>query len=291
MHTMDEDILIPIENRIIMLRGRQVLLDRDLAELYSVETKVLNQTVKRNIDRFPEDFMFQLNEQEFQDWRSQIVTSNSVKMGLRRRPFAYTEQGIAMLSGLLHSERAVKMNIMIMRAFVAMRHFLLNNAQLFQRIEKVELRQAKMEDNLERILDKMEGVQPKQGIFFDGQVFDAYVFVSKLIQIARREVVLIDNYVDESVLTLLDKRQAGVSAKIYTLHNSRIFRLDVDKHDEQYPSIEIIPFNQSHDRFLLIDNEVYLIGASLKDLGKKWFGISLMKDWTAEEILDKTKTQ
>ena len=274
-----------------MLRGRQVLLDRDLAELYSVETKVLNQTVKRNIDRFPEDFMFQLNEQEFQDWRSQIVTSNSVKMGLRRRPFAYTEQGIAMLSGLLHSEHAIKMNIMIMRAFVAMRHFLLNHAQLFQRIEKVEIRQSKIEEHMEKILDKMEGVQPRQGIFFDGQVFDAYVFVSKLIQMARHEVVLLDNYVDESVLTLLDKRQAGVSAKIYTSQNSRIFRLDIDKHDEQYPSIEIIPFNQSHDRFLLIDKEVYLVGASLKDLGKKWFGISLMKDWTAKEILDKTKTQ
>ena len=275
----------------MMIRGRQVLLDRDLAELYSVETKVLNQTVKRNISRFPEDFMFQLNEQEYQDWRSQIVTSNSVKMGLRRKPFAYTEQGIAMLSGLLHSEHAIKMNIMIMRAFVAMRHFLLNNAQLFQRIEKVELRQSKMEDNMNRILDKMEGVQPKQGIFFDGQVFDAYVFVSRLIQMAQSEVVLIDNYIDENVLTLLDKRQTGVSARIYTSQNSRIFRLDLDKHDEQYPLIKIIPFNHSHDRFLLIDNEVYLIGASLKDLGKKWFGISLMKDWTAKDILDKTNTQ
>jgi hypothetical protein len=288
---MDENILIPIENRIMMIRGKQVLLDRDLAELYSVETKVLNQTVKRNIDRFPEDFMFQLNELEFQEWRSQFVTSNSIKMGMRRKPFAYTEQGIAMLSGLLHSEHAIKMNIMIMRAFVAMRHFLLNNAQLFQRIEKVELRQSKIEDKMGRILDKMEDVQPKQGIFFDGQVFDAYVFVSKLIQMAQRDVVLIDNYVDESVLTLLDKRQTGVSARVYTSQKSRIFQLDIDKHDEQYPSITIIPFNHSHDRFLLIDDEVYLIGASLKDLGKKWFGISLMKDWTAKEILDKTKTR
>ena len=288
---MDEKILIPIENRIMMIRGKQVLLDRDLAELYSVETKVLNQTVKRNIDRFPEDFMFQLNELEFQEWRSQFVTSNSIKMGMRRKPFAYTEQGIAMLSGLLHSEHAIKMNIMIMRAFVAMRHFLLNNAQLFQRIEKVELRQSKIEDKMERILDKMEDVQPKQGIFFDGQVFDAYVFVSKIIQMAQRDVVLIDNYVDESVLTLLDKRQTGVSARVYTSQKSRIFQLDIDKHDEQYPSIKIIPFNHSHDRFLLIDDEVYLIGASLKDLGKKWFGISLMKDWTAKEILDKTKTR
>lgn len=219
------------------------------------------------------------------------MTSNSIKMGMRRKPFAYTEQGIAMLSGLLHSEHAIKMNIMIMRAFVAMRHFLLNNAQLFQRIEKVELRQSKIEDKMGRILDKMEDVQPKQGIFFDGQVFDAYVFVSKLIQMAQRDVVLIDNYVDESVLTLLDKRQTGVSARVYTSQKSRIFQLDIDKHDEQYPSITIIPFNHSHDRFLLIDDEVYLIGASLKDLGKKWFGISLMKDWTAKEILDKTKTR
>ena len=284
---MDNENLALIESRIMNLRGQPILLDRDLADLYGIETKVLNQTVRRNIERFPEDFMFQLDEEELEDWRSQFVTSNSIKMGVRHKPYAFTEQGVAMLSGLLRSEQAIRTNILIMRAFVAMRRFLLSNAQVFHRLERVEFRQSELEENVGRILDKLDGAQPRQGLFFDGQVFDSYLFIVELLRRAQSRIVLIDNYIDDTVLTMLDKRLPGVSAQIYTSHFPQTLQLDLTRHNAQYPAIEIHMFDKSHDRFLLIDDDVYLIGASLKDIGKKWFGVSLIKDWTTNDLLAK----
>ena len=298
---------LPVENKveslIRVIRGQQVMLDRDLAELYGVETKRLNEQVKRNIERFPEDFMFQLTKEEFENWKSQFATSNSIVMGARKRPYAFTEQGVAMLSGVLKSSTAVEANIRIMRAFVSMRHFMVNNAAIFQRLETIEFNQLEFNkvqakilahqevqdhriDEIFRRLD--EGMyKPKQGIFFDNQIYDAYSFVSELVKSAKQRIILIDNYVDESVLTLLDKREDTVSAIIYTQQISRQLRLDVERHNSQYPPIEISVFRRSHDRFLCIDDTVYHVGASIKDLGKKWFAFSKMEDFKPEELVAK----
>ncbi len=298
---------LPVENKveslIRVIRGQQVMLDRDLAELYGVETRRLNEQVKRNIERFPEDFMFQLTKEEFENWKSQFATSNSIVMGARKRPYAFTEQGVAMLSGVLKSSTAVEANIRIMRAFVSMRHFMVNNAAIFRRLETIEFNQLESNkvqakilahqevqdhriDEIFRRLD--EGMyKPKQGIFFDNQIYDAYSFVSELVKSAKQRIILIDNYVDESVLTLLDKREDTVSAIIYTQQISRQLRLDVERHNSQYPPIEISVFRRSHDRFLCIDDTVYHVGASIKDLGKKWFAFSKMEDFKPEELVAK----
>lgn len=284
------------------------MLDNDLATLYGVETRALNQAVKRNINRFPDDFMFQLRKEELDNLISQNVTSSREKLdnlisqnatsswgGTRKLPYAFTEQGIAMLSSVLKSQTAVEVNIRIMRAFIAMRRFIATNAQLFQRLETIEYHQLEMKQHQEvtdRRIDEVfkrldAGIPPMQGIFYDGQVFDAYRFVSDLIRKAKQSIVLIDNYVDDTVLALLDKRIKGVSATIYTHHVSNQFQLDVDRHNSQYPHIEIKQFNKAHDRFLLIDDEMYHIGASIKDLGKKWFGFTFMRDIAATELIKK----
>lgn len=289
--------VIDIKPMIRVIRGQQVMLDRDLAQLYGVETRRINEQVKRNIERFPDDFMFQLNKEEFEDWRSHFATSNSVIMGARRLPYAFTEQGIAMLSSVLKSQTAVDVNIRIMRAFVSMRRFIATNAQLFQRLETIEYHQLEMKQHqevtdkrIDEVFKRLDAnIPPIQGIFYDGQVFDAYRFVSDLMRKAKHSIVLIDNYVDDTVLTLLDKRKDGVTATIYTQRISNQFQLDVDRHNTQYPHIEIKQFNKAHDRFLLIDDEVYHIGASIKDLGKKWFGFTLMRDITATELINKIK--
>ena len=281
-----------IENLILNIRGKQVMLDRDLARLYGVETRVLNQAVKRNIERFPEDFMFQLEKEEFEDWKSQFVisnwmsqnaSSNSIIMGARKLPYAFTENGIAMLSGLLNSQIAICVNIQIMRAFVTMRHSLLANNQLFSRIENIEHhqllmieRQDKTDTQIEKIFKTLAKYKlPTEGVFHNGQIFDAYKFATDLIKSAKKSLVLIDNYVDESVLLMLSKRNQGVTAKIYTSQITQQLRLDLQRHHTQYPQIQIAKHTTSHDRFLIIDDtEVYHIGASLKDLGKKLFAFS-----------------
>ena len=301
-----EGLQLPVENKveslIRVIRGQQVMLDRDLAELYGVETKVLNQAVKRNLGRFPDDFRFQLTKEECS--RSQFVTLNEGRgSNIKYLPYAFTEQGVAMLSGVLKSPTAVEVNIRIMRAFVSMRHFMVNNAAVFQRLETIEFNQLESNkvqakilahqevqdhriDEIFRRLD--EGMyKPKQGIFFDNQIYDAYSFVSELVKSAKQRIILIDNYVDESVLTLLDKREDTVSAIIYTQQISRQLRLDVDRHNSQYPPIEISVFRRSHDRFLCIDDTVYHVGASIKDLGKKWFAFSKMEDFKPEELVAK----
>lgn len=297
LHLKQQDI----ENLIHVVRGCQVMLDRDLALLYGVETKVLNQAVKRNMERFPEDFMFHLTKEETNLLRSQSVTLNAdpnslrsqfvtsnTRGGTRYLPYAFTENGVAMLSSVLRSETAIEVNIRIMRAFTAMRHFLASNAQVFQRLSNIEYHQIETDKRIDEVFKRLEAnTQPQQGIFYDGQVFDAYQFVSDLVRKAKKTIVLIDNYVDDTVLTLLDKRNDGVSATIYTQQISQQLQLDLARHNAQYAVIEVKNFNKAHDRFLLIDDEVYHIGASIKDLGKKWFAFTLMRDMTAPELINK----
>ena len=295
-----------IENLIHVIRGKQVMLDRDLARLYGVEARALNQAVQRNIERFPEDFMFQLSKEEFENLRSQIVTSSEEEIlksqnvisswgGIRKWPYVFTENGVAMLSSVLRSQQAISINIQIMRAFNAMRHFIASNAQVFQRVENIEknilaLNASKVDTDkkLEEVFRRLDdgNATPKQAVFYDGQIFDAYKFVNERIREAKKRIVLIDNYVDETVLAMLDKRNKGVTAKVYTKNISRQLSLDFEKHNAQYTPIEVEQFDRAHDRFLCIDDTVYLIGASIKDLGKKWFGFVKLEQ-TTDELLSK----
>ncbi len=296
--TTNRDPLVVVDNietLIKVIRGQQVMLDKDLATLYGVEAKVLNQAVKRNIERFPDDFRFQLTKEEC--LRSQIVTLNE-KQGqhLKYMPYAFTEQGVAMLSSVLRSQTAIDVNIQIMRAFVSMRHFMVNNASVFSRLETIEYHQLEMQQHQQETDKRIDEVfrrldegnaKPKQGVFYNGQIYDAYTFVSDLIKSAKKRIILIDNYVDETVLTLLDKRENCVSAVIYTQQISRHFQLDIDRHNAQYAPIDVETFRLSHDRFLCIDDDVYHIGASIKDLGKKWFGFSKMEILTPDELVER----
>jgi len=287
---------INIQSKIYTIRGVQVMLDIDLAVLYGVETKVLNQAVKRNIERFPESFRFQLTEIEYNTCsRSQIVTLNNDKNGdktkrgknLKYLPYAFTEQGISMLSAVLRSETAVKISIRIINAFVDMRKFILNNAQLFQRLDSLEYKQIETDKRIDSILDAIQNgvAKPKQGIFYDGQIYDAYLFVSDLIRIARSSLVLIDNYVDDSVLTLFTKRNANLQTTIYTQRINKQLQLDIEKHNAQYPLVKVLEFKQSHDRFLIVDDtDIYHFGASLKDIGKKWFAFSKFEKRAVEML-------
>lgn len=294
---MDKDIVIleneDIKNNIYTIRGLQVMLDKDLAVLYGVETKVFNQAVKRNIERFPDNFRFQLTEGEYENLRSQFVTSSSQHGGRRYLPYVFTEQGISMLSAVLKSKTAIEVSIKIINTFVNMRKFISQNADIFKRLDLMEKRQIsfeiKTEDKFDNILNALEDktLKPKQGIFFEGQMFDAYVFVADLIKSANKSIVLIDNYVDETVLTLLSKRDTKCSAAIYTKKLTKQLKLDLEKHNSQYPPIEIKELKEAHDRFLILDEKnIYHIGASLKDLGKKWFAFSKFETG-AIEILGK----
>lgn len=280
-----------IQDKIYTIRGVQVILDRDLAELYGVETRVLNQAVKRNSDRFPEEFMFQLTKQELENWKSQNVTSNKELMGLRKMPFVFTEQGVSMLSAVIKSSTAVQASIQIINTFVNMRKFISSNADMFQRFERVEQRLTLHDEKFNKIFDAIEekGVPQKQHIFYNGQIFDAYLFVSDIIKSAKKSIKLIDNYIDESVLILFTKRDAKCRVTIYTKTISKQLELDLKKYNEQYPTIAIKKFDLSHDRFLIVDEkEVYHFGASLKDLGKKWFAVSKM-DINSFEMMEKLK--
>lgn len=283
-----------IAQLIMNIRGMQVMVDRDLAVLYGVETKRLNEQVRRNIERFPERFRFKLTKDETNELVANCDRLNTLKHSTVM-PYVFTEQGISMLSTVLHSPTAIAVSIKIMDAFVSMRRFIATNAQLFQRLEAIEYHQLEMKQHqevtdkrIDEVFKRLDAeIPPMQGIFYDGQVFDAYRFVSDLIRKAKQSIVLIDNYVDDTVLTLLDKREERVSATIYTQRISNQFQLDVERHNAQYPVVEIKLFNKAHDRFLLIDDEVYHIGASIKDLGKKWFGFTLMRDITATELINK----
>ena len=277
---MDTDIIIAddIKSKILTIRGLQVMLDFHIAELYQVDTKRLNEQVRRNKQRFPERFMFQFSKEEWDILKSQFATSSWG--GRRKIPYAFTEQGVAMLSSVLNSEIAIEVSIMIIDAFVSMRRLLSANADIFRRLDNIEHKQLETDMKLEKIFDAIESdkLKSKQGIFFNGQIFDAYNFVADLIRSAESSIILIDNYVDDSVLTLFGKRNPEVKVKIYTKHISEQLRLDLQKFNSQYDAIEIIKFSDAHDRFLIIDNEhLYHFGASLKDLGKKWFAFSKME--------------
>lgn len=271
-----------IEQRIFTIRGIQVMIDRDLAHLYGVEPKRVGEQVRRNIDRFPEAFRFQLTEVE----KNELVANCDRFEPLKHAsapPYAFTEQGVAMLSAVLRSDTAVKVSIQIMQAFVSMRRLLAVSAPLLDRIETIEKRQIaheiRTDDRFEQLFTALESgnIPPAQGVFFDGQVFDAYVFVNDLLRSARCSIVLIDNFIDDSVLLQLAKRQEDVSATVLTKNINSQFEQDLKKHNSQYPPIRVEIFPHSHDRFLIIDNEtIYHIGASLKDLGKKWFAFSRM---------------
>jgi len=282
-----------LKSKIYTIRGEQVMLDKDLAELYGVETKILNQAVKRNIKRFPQEFMFQLSKQEFFILKSQFVTSTEKHGGRRKLPNVFTEQGVSMLSAVLRSDIAIDVSIKIINTFINMRKFLLNNADIFQRLDKLETKQLKYKietnENFNKIFKAIEAqnIKPKQGIFFNGQIFDAYVFFADLIKTAQNSIVLVDNYIDETVLTLFSKRSPNCKAIIYTKSISRQLKLDLQRYNSQYQAIEIKIFKNSHDRFLIIDDkDIYHIGASLKDLGKKWFAFSKF-DKGAIELLGK----
>ncbi|MBN2487727.1 MAG: ORF6N domain-containing protein [Methanosarcinaceae archaeon] len=275
-----------IQCRIYSIRGVQVMLDRDLALLYEVKAIRLREQVKRNTNRFPPDFMFRLTESEVDLMVSQNAIPSKKHLG-GHLPYVFTEQGVAALSSVLTSERAVDVSIQIMRAFVAMRRFIMSNVQVFQRLDNLELKQMETDKKMEIVLNAIESrdILPKQGIFFNGQVFDAYTFVSDLFKSARRSIVIIDNYLDDSVLIHLTKRKKNVRITLLTRNISGSLALDVKKFNEQYPPIEIQEFRNAHDRFIVIDNtDIYHFGASLKDLGKKWFAFSKM-DIGAVEML------
>ena len=269
-----------IEFRIFTIRGLQVMLDRDLAELYQVSVKALNQAVKRNESRFPVRFRFQLNENE----TNELVTNCDRFKTLKHSsilPSAFTESGVAMLSAVLHSDTAVRISVQIMDAFVKMRKLLTQSSGIIQRIETVEQKQIETDKKIDDIFNALESKEaiPKCGVFFDGQIFDAYVLANKIIKSAKNSIVLIDNYIDESVLIMLGKKSKNVKVTLLTKNISKQLDLDVAKFNQQYPNMEVKAFNLSHDRFLIIDNEViYHLGASLKDLGKKWFAFSKMEN-------------
>jgi hypothetical protein len=273
---------INIESLIHIIRGQQVMLDSDLAMLYGVETRTLNQAVKRNINRFPEDFMFQLTQEEASHSKSQFVTLNNIVDnlksqfvtsswgGTRKRPYAFTRNGIAMLSSVLRSDTAVEVNIRIMRAFTMIPKLVNHNTQIIERIFNIEQHQQETDKTIKVILDRIEDVSPKllpEQVFPTGCVWDAWSFISDLVRSARQRIVLIDNYVDDRVLSMFTKRVDGVSATIHTRHNEQ-FLTDLKKHNAQYPEIKFIQLpHRNHDRFLIIDDKVYLLGASLKDMG------------------------
>ena len=285
-----------IRDCIFTIRDVQVILDRDLAELYRVPTKALNQAVKRNADRFPEGFVFRLTQDEFDGLRSQFVTSNetshlhkdvwksqivtSKRGGLRYRPYAFTEHGIVMLASLLKSKTASEVSVRIVNAFVAMRKFILANAQVFQRLESVEQRQIVTDGKVNEILNRLNaGEVPLQGVFYDGQLWDARALLLKLVTRAKRSLILIDNWATPEVLDLFARKRKGVKVTIFTSEHFKkgvpkhlIFPADIATFNAQYPKLAVCYNETFHDRFLIIDDkELYLIGASLKDLGRKCF--------------------
>ena len=279
-----------MKGMIYVIRNQQVMLDSDLAMLYQVETKVFNQAVKRNIERFPDNFRFQISKDEYNALRSQIVTSkeddanSSRKGGRRYLPYVFTEQGIAMLSAVLKSDVAIQVSINIMDTFVEMRRFLANHALLFERISNVELKQLeyqkqtdeKLEQIFEYISDREE---TSQKIFFDGQIYDAFSLIVDLIQKAEKEISLIDGYVDVGTLNLLSKKNENVSVTIYTQKRTKLSKTDVANFNAQYPVLDVHYTKAFHDRFLILDRKIaYHVGASLKDAGKKCFGITLIQD-------------
>ena len=280
-----------IKNLIYTIRGKQVMLDSDVAMLYHYETKNINKAMKRNIERFPEDFCFQLTEKEVKNLRFQFGTSSLEKEnygGRRYLPYVYTEQGISMLAGVLKNEIAIQVSISIIRAFIEMRRFILLNGQVFQEIDDIKGQLLEHDKKFDEVFDELQRKQKsefKQSIFFDGQIFDAYSLIIDVIKKAKQKILIIDNYIDDSILKMLSKKNKDVEVVILTTQNSNIRKLDIQKFNKQYPVLKLAYTNKFHDRFIVIDNkQLYHIGASLKDLGKKCFAISRIDD---QEYIDR----
>ena len=279
---MEENNLIidlkNVEKRIFTIRGKQVMIDRDLAELYAVQSKRINEQMKRNINRFPLRFCFQLSVNELNELVANCDRFYKLKHSTSL-PYAFTEQGVAMLSAVLKSEIAVKVSIQIIDAFVEMKKALNQNNLIDFRIDKLDRKQLEADEKFEQLFKALEDgeLKPDTGIFYDGQIFDAYSFISDIIRKEDKSIILIDNYVDDSVLTLLCKRKDDVKIKLYTKTISNQLKLDCAKFNSQFDNLEVNLFAEAHDRFLIIDEKgLYHIGASLKDLGKKWFAFSKM---------------
>lgn len=286
-----EIVQFSIKNLIYVIHNKQVMIDSDLAMLYQVETGALNRAVKRNITRFPKDFCFQLTDEEYESLRCQPGISKEINAekvnthgGRRTLPYVFTEQGISMLASVLHSEVAINVSISIMRAFVEMRRFIANNSLLFERISSVELKQLEYQKQTDKKLDQIftyisEHEESDQKIFFDGQIYDAFSLLVRLIEKAEKEIILIDGYVDINTLNLFSKKKDKVVVIIYTQRGTKITKTDIKNFNEQYPTLKIKFTKIFHDRFLILDKtKAYHVGASLKDAGKKCFGINLIQD-------------
>ena len=285
-----------IQSKIYTIRNQQVMLDSDLALMYQVETKRLNERVKRNLARFPESFCFQLSKDEYDNLRSQFATSSEEYGGRRYLPYVFTEQGIAMLSAVLNSETAISVSIKIMNAFVEMRRFMANNAMLFERISAVELKQLEFQKQTEEKFEEVfeyisDHAESEQKIFYDGQIYDAFSLIASLIQKATKSIELVDGYVDVVTLNLLAKKKKGVNVNIYTFAKTKLSQTDIKNFNSQYPTLNVKTTNSFHDRFLVLDDKtVYHIGASIKDVGKKCFGITLIQDSTmANDLINRLK--
>ena len=273
-----------IKKLIFTIRGKQVMLDSDVAKLYKYETKNVNKAMKRNIERFPEDFCFHLTLKELEEmWFQNGTTFEKLNLKYRSEkylPYVYIEQGIAMLSGVLKNEIAIQISIKIIRAFIEMRRFLVSNGQIFERLTKIEYKLLEQDKKIENLFEKFDQSEKiKQKIFFEGQIWDSYELIINIIKTAQSKILIIDNYIDDSIFKMLQKKKNNVTAVVLTSHNSKINKLDVKKFNEQYPVVKLAVTNKFHDRFIIIDNkELYHCGASLKDLGKKCFAISKIED-------------
>ena len=309
MEELELTTIEEIQGMIYTIRGKQVMLDSDAARLYNTETKKINQAVKRNIERFPEDFCFQLTEEEYESLRSQIVLNSKSSIdnnnwsqivtsslgtgnygGRRYLPYVFTEQGIAMLAPLLKNKIAVQVSINIMNAFVIMRHFLKENGQVFERLTSVEYRLIEHDKKFDIVFDKLQEKQiENQRIFFDGQIYDAYSLIIDIIKTANNKITIIDNYVDDSILEMLSKKKDNVEVVILTSNKSNIKNIDIQKFNKQYPTLKVAKTDKFHDRFIILDEkEMYHLGASIKDLGKKCFGINKIENDDIIETLLRT---
>ena len=293
-----------IKNLIYTIRGKQVMLDSDVAMLYHYQTKRINEAAKRNKERFPENFCFQLTTEEIENIKmpnevlnfksennwSQFATSskseNIKHRGKKYLPYAFTEQGIAMLSGLLKNNIAVQVSINIMNAFVEMRKFLIQNRQIFERLTNIEYKLLEHDKKFNEVFNQLQVEENiKQKIFFEGQIYDAYSLIIDIIKKANKKILIIDNYIDDSVLKMLTKKNNNVEVVMLTSDKSNIQQIDIQKFNKEYPILKVAKTNKFHDRFIIIDNEeMYHLGASIKDLGKKCFGINKIED---VEIIEK----
>ena len=268
-----------LKNLIYTIRGKQVMLDSDVARLYHYETKRINETVKRNSERFPIEFCFQLTSQEYEVLKSQIATSN-IRGGKQKLPYVFTEKGILMLSGLLKNEVAIEVSIKIVEVFVEMRKFLSSNGQLFERLTNVEYKLLEHDKKFDQVFDQLQNEENiKQKIFFEGQIYDAYSLIIDIIKKSSKKILIIDNYIYDSVLKMLTKKNKNVEVVLLTSEKSNIQKIDIQKFNKEYPILKVAKTNKFHDRFIVIDNkEMYHLGASIKDLGKKCFGINKIED-------------